>query len=84
MLLKKGFNSGIKLDTDVFNHDGATGLDASLQVLKVTIITELEDFNSRLSLLVHGLDPLVGLALRIDVERPSTCRVRDDGVLNRE
>lgn len=84
LLLQKWLNSRVKLLMNIFHHDGAANLDAGFQVFEVVLVAELEDLDALLGLLVHSLDPLVGLALWVDVQRPSARFERDDGIFDRE
>jgi hypothetical protein len=53
-------------------------------MLQVVVVGEFEDLDALVQLLAHLSNPLVGLALWIDIEWPSAGLVGNDGVLNGE
>ena len=82
LLLKKGLNCWIQLLVDVLNEDGIAHSDSHLEHLEVVSISELQYLEA--PLLFHALEPLVGLDLWIDKQRPSLSFVVDDGVFDTE
>ena len=53
-----------------------------LEHAEVVGVREFDDF--QLVILLHVLDPLVGLALWVNDERPAVCAGADQGIVGRE
>mmetsp|Transcript_19418 Transcript_19418/g.41699 ORF Transcript_19418/g.41699 Transcript_19418/m.41699 type:complete len:233 (-) Transcript_19418:877-1575(-) len=75
-------NGWIGFLQDVFDQHRVSKLNASFQTLQVIAIGELCYYD--VLRLPHLLDPSVRLPLRIDAERPSSCLIHDDAILDAE
>lgn len=82
LLLEQRFNCRVEFFHTVFNKDRGSVTDAAFQMLKVVTIGEFKDLN--LVILSEVTNPFVSLTLRIDEQRPSSCSLSDDSVINRE
>ena len=80
LLQEYGLQDGIQLLSNVLQETGVAELEAVLQGAHIVGVGELDDL--QLVDLLHVLDPLVGLALRVDHQRPAVGMLHDDGVVN--
>ena len=72
----------VELFVDVLDEERLTELEAVLEHAHEVLVGLLDRLERVLGLL--ALDPLVGLALRVDHERPARGVEGDNGVLDRE
>ena len=80
LLQEYGLQDGIQLLSNVLQETGVAELEAVLQGAHVVGVRELDDL--QLVDLLHVFDPLVGLALRVDHQRPAVGMLHDDGVVD--
>ena len=77
-----GLERGVELLLDVLQQVGQAVGDGRLELAQEVLALEVLDLER--ALLLHLLDPLVRLALRVDHERPAAAARDDDAVLGAE
>ena len=82
LLEQDGLERGVEVLEHVLHDDGLAEAHRVLERAQELLVGRLARLHARLGL--HVLDPLVGLPLRVDAERPAEGRREDDAVLRRE
>mmetsp|Transcript_42091 Transcript_42091/g.120820 ORF Transcript_42091/g.120820 Transcript_42091/m.120820 type:complete len:470 (-) Transcript_42091:6898-8307(-) len=82
LLEQDRLNGWVRLLQDVLDEERGAIAEATLQVPEVVTVGELD--NLALLWRLHLLDPLVGLPLRVDAQRPPASLVHDDAILDGE
>ena len=79
ILLQDWLQGWIESLLDVLKQDRVTQSDGCIADIEELWIGQLDDL--QVILLLHVLDPLIALTLRIDNEWPSLCRCCDDAIV---
>jgi len=82
LLAQNGLEGGVELFFDVLHEHDLAVADSVLEYLEEVGFAEFGDVH--VAVLVHVLDPLVGLALRVDDERPPAAVEDENAIVGRE